>query len=254
MTRYNRNFFHSIEARAQTSARYTVPILMELLAPSTIIDVGCGTGAWLREFHERGAKIIRGIDGDYVHREDLLIPADCFSPWNLQQQLRVNGRFDLAVSLEVGEHLSANAAEPFVDSLCALAPIVAFSAAIPGQGGISHINEQLPEYWAELFAQCRYVAVDCIRPRIWNDRRIAWYYRQNLILFVHEDELASRPILQQELEACKGRPLSVVHPEMYSGLLFASDPENIKVMDAARRFVASLGASMRRRFGAKGVQ
>jgi hypothetical protein len=93
-------------------------------------------------------------------------------------------RFDLAISLEVAEHLPRRSASGFVRSLCQLAPIVLFSAAVPGQGGEHHVNEQWPEYWRQAFANHHFVMFDPFRPLLWHDERVAFYYRQNLFLFI----------------------------------------------------------------------
>ena len=83
--------------------------------------------------------------------------------------------------------------ERFVADLVALAPVVLFSAAIPGQGGTDHINEQWQDYWARLFAKHDYVALDFLRLKFWNDSRIEWWYRQNIILYVRRDRVEADP-------------------------------------------------------------
>jgi hypothetical protein len=103
----------------------------------------------------------------------------------------------LAVSLEVGEHLPAASANVFIESLCRAAPVVLFSAAIPGQGGTHHINEQWPEYWRQLFAKQNFRMFDPFRPLLWHDERIVFYYRQNMFLFVHADAAKSDSKFQQ---------------------------------------------------------
>ena len=107
-----------------------------------------------------------------------------FSP--LPDRARRSGeeRFDLAITLEVAEHLPPERAAGFVEELCTLAPIVLFSAAIPDQGGTHHLNEQWPEYWVAEFSRLNYRPIDAIRPRIWTDPEIYWWYRQNCLLFV----------------------------------------------------------------------
>ena len=98
--------------------------------------------------------------------------------------------FELAQSLEVAEHLDHIFAANFVKLLTSLADVVLFSAAIPYQGGVCHINEQPPAYWAELFAKQGYVCLDFLRPSIWGDESVLWWYRQNLLVFVHKDRQA----------------------------------------------------------------
>ncbi len=149
-----------------------------------MIDVGCGQGTWLSVFAEYGATDVNGIDGDYVDRDRLEIPADRFHGQDLSRPLAVERTFDLAVSLEVAEHLPEVACDGFVESLTRLAPVVLFSAAAPYQGGQNHVNEQWPEYWAERFARHGYLPVDCLRRRVWANPDVEWWYAQNALLFV----------------------------------------------------------------------
>jgi hypothetical protein len=130
----------------------------------------------------------------------------------LEESLRLNRRFDLAICLEVAEHLSGGRAASLVDDLCALSDCVLFSAAIPGQGGTNHINEQRQSYWAALFAERHFSLCDVVRPRIWNSRAVEWWYKQNAFLYVADT-------LMSEMDARIFRtpstlPVDAVHPEL----------------------------------------
>jgi 2-polyprenyl-3-methyl-5-hydroxy-6-metoxy-1,4-benzoquinol methylase len=106
---------------------------MNLLHPQSVLDLGCGQGAWLRAFEEHGVESIRGFDGDYVDRSALLIAPSAFSTIDLTSPMTIEGHYDLALCLEVGEHIAAKHARRLVQTLTSLAPVVLFSAAIPGQ-------------------------------------------------------------------------------------------------------------------------
>jgi SAM-dependent methyltransferase len=209
---YKTEFFRKRSLGALRSARAVVPVVLELLNVESVVDVGCGTGSWLRAFDEAGVHEIQGIDGDYVDRALLEIPVDRFLPRDLKQALVFHRRFDLVVSLEVAEHLPPDAAEVFIQSLTGLGPVVLFSAAVPHQGGTHHLNEQWPDYWASLFESRDYVAVDCLRHRIWNDDTVSWYYRQNAVIFVKRQQLHSYPRLEHEYTATGGTVQRIVHP------------------------------------------
>lgn len=142
MTVYDERFFEELREGARSSARAVVPLVMRMLAPASVVDVGCGLGTWLAVFAENGISDFLGIDGSYVDPLRLEIPRGRFLPHDLSTPLRLDRRFDLAVSLEVAEHLPGSAAETCVGSLAELAPLVLFSAAIPFQGGTNHVNEQ----------------------------------------------------------------------------------------------------------------
>src|SRR4051794_18163398 len=105
MTEYGVQFFQGHQAGAVRSARHIVPIVLELVRPRRVIDLGCGTGAWLSVFTAFGVPDVWGVDGDYVDRRMLLIPAERFLARNLEAPFRARDRFDLVVSLEVAEHL-----------------------------------------------------------------------------------------------------------------------------------------------------
>ncbi len=198
---YGRGFAESELQGAVESARAVVPIVMNLIHPGSVIDIGCGTGAWLRAFQECGVDNVLGLDGDYVDQSMLLIDSQYFAPVDLRSPLSINGRFDLALCLEVGEHLWRENNRSLVRALTAAAPMVLFSAAIPGQGGTGHVNEQWPLYWHKLLGDQRYQGLDLIRRAILFDRRVEWWYRQNITLFVSEEALAGNDLLKASVAA-----------------------------------------------------
>jgi SAM-dependent methyltransferase len=215
MRAYTKEFYQSVLSGSTSSAREIVPLIFELIQPHRVIDVGCGTGDWLQVFREFGVEEILGIDGDWVDISELRIPADCFRVVDLTSGFSVEGQFDLVISLEVGEHIASESADAFVGSLSCLGPVILFSAAIPHQGGTNHFNEQWPDYWVQLFQMKGYVAIDCIRKRVWNNEKVEWWYAQNIILFVKEDYLESQPRLKKEHTLCRDNQLSIVHPRLY---------------------------------------
>jgi SAM-dependent methyltransferase len=204
---YTAEFYREL-ASAQESAREVLPVIFEVVKPLSLVDIGCGTGHWLAAARELGAKDIYGVDGSWVGKNQLAIPFENFAAHDLAAPLSLGRRFDLAMSFEVAEHLPESAARTFVQSLCAASDIVAFSAAIPGQGGRHHLNEQWPDYWANLFNEFAYDCFDYLRPRIWSNPKVAWYYAQNSLIFVRSGANHSFG------EAV--RPMSMVHPELWS--------------------------------------
>jgi hypothetical protein len=156
---------------------------MEIFSPDSVVDIGCGLGSWLSVFAKHGAGDILGVDGDWVDKEMLNIPQEQFHKADLTRPLRLDKRYDLALSLEVAEHLPESAADTFVQSLVDASDHIIFSAAVPFQGGQNHINEQQPSYWITKFASHHYHCYDALRPIIWNDGEIAYWYRQNILIF-----------------------------------------------------------------------
>jgi SAM-dependent methyltransferase len=215
MRDYTSEFFAVQRAQARSAAEVVVPLVLELARPASVVDVGCGTGTWLAVFREHGVDDVVGVDGAYVDADDLEIPRDRFVARDLAAPLTLERRFDLVVSLEVAEHLPAASAPTFVGGLTALGPVVLFSAAIPGQGGTSHVNEQWPLYWAALFRERGYVHVDCLRRRLWHDEAVAPWYAQNALFYVARDELPRHEALARLHDPAETRPLDLVHPTRY---------------------------------------
>ena len=242
---YGEAFFRFIDAAALRSARRVVPRVLEIVRPARVVDVGCGQGAWLSVFREHGVEEVLGVDGEWVDPERLLIPRERFRHRDLRQPLDLEGPFDLAVSLEVAEHLPPESADGFVDSLGRLAPVVLFSAAIPCQGGVGHLNEQWPDYWAERFARRGFVAADVLRRELWEDGEVAWWYAQNALLFVKEERLAELPGLAAT------PPARLVHPRHYlvkvEELRNRSEPERMSLRRLLVQLPRVAGHAVRRR-------
>jgi SAM-dependent methyltransferase len=192
-----------------------LPLVLKCLTVESAVDVGCGDGTWLAVLQKLGVEDVLGIDGEYVSENLLQFPRHRFYSFDLTKQLALDRKFDLAISLEVAEHLPAESAAEFVGSLSRLAPAVLFSAAIPLQGGNHHVNEQWPDKWAELFGQHNYLPVDLIRKRVWQNNDVEWWYAQNMLLFAHSDFIRNNPALRNEFEQTNLSQLCLVHPRKY---------------------------------------
>ncbi len=151
MQPYTQKFYKDQSVGSRRSAEAIVPLVLTLIKPQSVIDVGCGLGIWLSVFKEFGVKDVFGIDGDHVDRSMLQIPNERFTAFDLKKPIPINRQFDLVISLEVAEHLPEDCAKTFIHSLTGLGPVILFSAAIPFQGGTNHLNEQWPDYWANHF-------------------------------------------------------------------------------------------------------
>ena len=196
-------YIHSEAVHNLNAAREVVPILLQLTKSTSVLDVGCGTGTWLKVFEENGVNDYLGVDGDYVERSMLKIPHKLFHAHDLTKSFTLGRKFDIVVSLEVAEHIPEQCADSFIESLVKHAEVLIFSAAIPGQGGQNHLNEQWPEYWQKKFEPFGFYFHDVIRPQIWGNEQVDFWYRQNMFLVKREKPLQT-PF----------HSLSVVHPEL----------------------------------------
>ena len=210
-TIYSQSFYEQRHQKTVHSAETVLSIVLEALpAVNSAIDFGCGVGTWLSVLREKGVEEIRGLDGPWVDRGLLEIPPQDFQQVDFEQPIALQQKYDLAMTLEVAEHISRNHAASFVDSLVSASDFVLFSAAIPFQGGSGHVNEQWPDYWAGMFSDRGYVALDFVRARIWNDPQIPTWYRQNILLFVAQTQLPRLEVAESHRV-----PLSLVHPDSY---------------------------------------
>jgi hypothetical protein len=181
---YGPDFYKNANRPSLASARVCAPLILDLLRPASLVDIGCGQGEWLSVFADHGITDFHGVDGEYVADSQLYIPRQHFTRHDLTRPLDLGRRFDLALSLEVAEHLPHRLASAHIAGLVSLAPAVVFSAAIPGQGGINHLNEQWPWYWRELFTRHGFIQLDPFRHLLWQNPEVALYYKHNLFLYV----------------------------------------------------------------------
>ncbi|MBV6624301.1 MAG: class I SAM-dependent methyltransferase [Rivularia sp. (in: Bacteria)] len=214
-TDYNSDFFGLVSEGSFNSAQIILPIVVDLVQPKSVIDVGCGQGIWLSVLKQLGIDDILGLDGDYIQKCELKIPEYNFQAQDLTQSFKFDRKFDLVMSLEVAEHLPEEESISFVTSLTNLGKVILFSAAIPFQGGVNHVNEQWQNYWVKKFSKLGYVAVDCIRYRVWNNSQVDFWYAQNTFLFIDKNSLDSYPKLKEEFQKTNFSSLPIVHPKKY---------------------------------------
>jgi SAM-dependent methyltransferase len=136
-------------------------LLLERFAPRSVVDIGCGHGLLLQAlkaadpglrlhgYDDSAAALARAAARSLsVDRLDLA----ALSARAAEHAARHISSFDLAVCLEVAEHLPPWKAGTLM-RLVTAAPRVVFSAAHPNQGGRLHVNEQPARYWIDRFAR-----------------------------------------------------------------------------------------------------
>ena len=227
---YSEGFYKSLDNEAKSKSsmylEYYIPLLRGICNIHSVIDVGCGIGILLDSFLSIGVEQVVGIDG-YGGGDLLQIPRESFISFDLSkidteygelEKQIPSSRFDLAVSLEVGEHLPDYCAESLIRLLTSYSDLVLFSAAIPGQCGDGHINEQWPSYWEKLFKKQGYIRVDYFRKDSWDERNIAGYYRQNIYIYVKEDMISNYPKIAEFIYDGGNEmlPRHIVHPTVYN--------------------------------------
>lgn len=205
------------------SAERVLPLVFDLAHPSSVLEIGCGDGAWLTMARRLGAERILGIDEAPADR--LRIPSEEFANRDLAAIGELPGPFDLAMCLEVADRLGENDAMQMVEALCDVADVVLFSAAIPGQSGFGHRNEQWPTYWEALFGAFDFRMVDCLRIRLWDDPNVDPCYAQNAMLYVRRARLEHDARMREARMENGMMPLCAVHPGMFGDFAKPSAPE-----------------------------
>lgn len=241
---YSPDFYNLISDWSEGSAKQIIPVLFEFINPNSVIDVGCGDGTWLRCFLEAGVQRIYGLDGSYVSEDMLKIDSSNFQACDLENPPDIHEKFDLAICLEVAEHLNETSSLKLVPFLTQLSDFVLFSAAIPLQSGVNHINTHWQDYWTSQFRSQGYLPILTLRTRIWNNSNIAFFYRQNIILFIKESVIQNSSTLTAEYKQSINIPVTIVHPE---GYLFLAKEFNHRLKKNERKLVDLIFDRFKRR-------
>jgi len=199
----------NIDAGSRRSAETIVPWVVAVLAPRSVLDIGCGHGAWGAVFRDHGVQHVFGVDATVSPHA--LIPTaevDLAQPFKLKPDFHTE-RYDLAVCVEVAEHLPPERAEGFVDDVCRSATSVLWSAAIPGQGGVGHLNEQWQTVWAERFLRNGWTVTGYPSHRYWDVPSVEPWYAQSLM--VAWDPKAYLAIV----DLPQTKVVDAVHPTIY---------------------------------------
>lgn len=215
---YTAQFFNDQRDGSLASASIILPLLIDVFQPRSLIDIGCGQGTWSKTAMDLGIEDQVGVDGAWA-QPVLQIPRETFRPCDLAAPFDLGRHFDLAISMEVGEHISPAQADVFVGNIVRHSDAVVFSAAAPYQGGVHHVNEQWPAYWAQKFAERDYRCFDFLRWRVWDDRRIATWYRQNLLVFANRRNAALIHGLEVQAAETPPAAIAVIHPDMWVNMM-----------------------------------
>lgn len=197
------DYDHKRNPHTLESPRAAFPIIFSESMPASLLDVGCGTGTWLKAAQEAGVKSMLGIDGIQVPQEDFWVDASLFQQEDLTSQFDLGRKFDAVLCFEVAEHLDEKNAATLIRSLARHSDLVFFSAACPGQPGQHHVNCQWPGYWQELFNREGFACDDAVRWRLWNQKEVQSWYRQNIFRARRDARAGQEPRLN-----------AVVHPDM----------------------------------------
>ena len=218
---------------AITSAKVIAPFIMEILPIKSVLDFGCAQGSWLSVFQELGIEDIKGLDGEWVDTEDLLVPLESFHCVDLEKYQHLpTEKYDLCICLEVAEHLDIKYSDALIANLTAASDIILFSAAVPGQGGQHHVNERPPSFWHEKFKNKGYEQLDFLRDRYWENDDVAWWYKQNIMIY---SKVNFRPKLKKLSNDFLGK--HVIHPTAFSDKCSELSIENTSLRNLLKEII-----------------
>ncbi len=184
---YHADYYAEVDEAAVRSAGAMTESIVTQFKPRRVVDVGCGTGALLEAFRQRGCEVY-GLEYSEAALQFCRARKLRVEQFDLEHDsLGKPETFDVATSMEVAEHLPEKFADRYVDLLTQMSNIVVLTAAHPGQGGTDHVNEQPPSYWIAKF-QARGFTHDAALSRQWGQvwkeaGNVSPWYCENLMVF-----------------------------------------------------------------------
>lgn len=157
--------------------------------PKSIIEFGCGNGELSKAVANAGITVT-AIDGyakpDFSGYDNITFyRIDLNDPITVENFLTIqNQKFDVAICMEVAEHLDPAVSKILIDSLTSAADVVIFSAAVPEQDGEGHINCRSRSFWHEQFEKNNFLLKDSIRSQIRNNEKVGRWYALNTVDYV----------------------------------------------------------------------
>ncbi len=172
-TIYDKEYHEKIETEERPAAERIADYIFNKFNPSSIIDYGCSTGIYLKPF-ERYKIDLKGLENSSDALENKLLNEVEYC--DLTIPLKLEYTSDFSLSIEVGEHIEEQYADIYVKNICDNSfKWVLFSAAIPGQSGVGHINCQYKDYWIKKFEK-NFFIVDYVETKLFLDYLVTGYH------------------------------------------------------------------------------
>jgi hypothetical protein len=219
MSVFNDNFYLDNRTRIKSAEEF-LSHLFKYYKPKSLVDVGCGRGAWLKVAQNLGVNNLLGIDGKW-NKEKLILKNTKkskvkFIYKNLNHFFKAEKKYDLAICLEVAEHLNSSSAVNLVKSIINLSNAIVFGAAYNMQGGVMHINEREHSYWGKLFLNNNFIVFDIFRPNLWKRNNISFWYRQNTFLFIKKKSKIIKILNKNNIYPLSNTDfMDCIHPELF---------------------------------------
>ena len=219
---YDEEFYKTNAQESYDSAIKIIDIIKKFYTPQSVFDLGCGVGTWLKAWQDNGVSEILGVDANEMDEKYLYIPRKNLKIIDFEKQtVKLEKKFDMAMSLECLEHISNMREDVAFKTLTNAADFVLFSAAIPYQVGTNHINNHKLIYWVDKFKKEGFSCFDIVRPELLkNSIDVGPWYIQNVLVFARGGK---KEVLEKKGAKAVDKPVMFYHSEMLRGILFANN-------------------------------
>ncbi len=185
---YNKDFFSGRIGDMRSWEIKVGAYFVRKLKIKSVVDFGCSIGSFLEGAMESGATV-KGFEYAYESAKPY-IPKKVgkhIEKGNVGQIINC-GSFDLAMSVEVAEHILPEESDNFVENLTKSATkFILLTAAPPTQRGSLHINLQTYEFWLDKITSKGWLldnnTIEEMRMEIPKIALTPKHLRRNLMLF-----------------------------------------------------------------------
>jgi hypothetical protein len=187
---------------------YDYPALAETIIkeyqPKQIIDFGCGTGALAKAFACLGVQV-QAIDGysepDFSTHDNIRFTKLDLNDIDAVHEFlkQFDAKFDLAISIEVAEHLNPAVSSSFIEWMTSVADVIVFSAAVPSQDGDGHINCRSRSDWYQFIKKYDFTIADTLRQHFISNPNLGLWHKFNVVDYVQKDTAFAKRINLFEL-------------------------------------------------------
>lgn len=236
---YEQMSMRMVGANNLSSAEIIVPMLIELINPKSVIDIGCATGVWLSQFQKQNISIT-GVDGNWVknHKSFINKRDIVYYDFESNKNFPINTTYDLAICLEMAEHVSRKMSDKLISILTSLSDVIYFSAATPNSGGRHHVNERWQSYWCKKFKEQNYILIDAIRPKIFTNKKCCYFYAQESFIYINKNKIREFPLLSKYIR--DDVLLDIVHPELFMNQIVKPSHEWSYLFSLQKKLINSM--------------
>jgi SAM-dependent methyltransferase len=209
--------------------------------PASVLQIGCGSGAYLKYFASQGTRRIRGVDG--AEGRSRYLQLDEYAQVDLGKPFELAENFDLVICVEVIEHIPAQSEHTLISSIARHArERIVFSGARAEKPGGGHIDCRPISHWLDLFASAGWYPCLLDSLALRSLSTFPWF-RGNLVVLRrdgHGAVVARERLMeleQQEIKWNKQRPAVITHSftETATKLLAHPDSRTVAVTNALLR-------------------